>query len=302
MKDRKILGFTFPILLASFVLSSCGKGKTLETFTVTFKQDGYASITRKVEEGKAIENIPLPSPKYGYTVNWDVTDFTNIKSDLIVNAVATPNKYVLTYGAPGYSINGQTLSVTFDSVMSDLDMSLTREDATFLGWKYDDVIYTNESIWDVATNARLTPAWKEFDKCVVTFIDSDGQEIKKTVVKGKDLTDIPTVTPKTGYLVNWDVTDFSNIQEDIIVNAVLSPKTYQVKLDANGGNLSQTTVTVTYDQNYILPKPTHSDELAFVGWMYGTNKISTTGKWTLDVDGPIELIAEWGESDWTDIL
>ena len=168
MKDRKILGFTFPILLASFVLSSCGKGKTLETFTVTFKQDGYASITRKVEEGKAIENIPLPSPKYGYTVNWDVTDFTNIKSDMTVNVVATPNTYVLTYGAPGYSINGKTYSVTFDSVMSGLDMSLTRDDATFLGWEFDDVIYTNESVWDVATNATPQDVMKLFKVVIPT--------------------------------------------------------------------------------------------------------------------------------------
>lgn len=143
---------------------------------------------------------------------------------------------------------------------------------------------------------------KEYDKCVITFVDSDGSEIQKTVAKGQDLTDIPAVTPKTGYEVCWDVTDFTNIKEDMTVNAVVTPKSYQVTLNATGGSVSQTSFTMTYVQNYTLPKPVHPDELAFVSWMYGTSKVPTTGKWTIDAEGPIELIASWGESDWTDVL
>ncbi len=61
------------------------------------------------------------------------------------------------------------------------------------------------------------------ETCTITFVQEGQENIVKTVEKGLALTDIPTPAPVEGCEVAWNVTDFSNIQEDITVNAVVTP-------------------------------------------------------------------------------
>lgn len=69
-------------------------------------------------------------------------------------------------------------------------------------------------------------------------------------------------------------------------------KKYTVSLDANGGTLTETSVTVTLNKNYELPTPTKVG-YTFEGWMQGTSLIPTTGKWTIESD--ISVKASWTE-------
>lgn len=136
--------------------------------------------------------------------------------------------------------------------------------------------------------------------CTVTFRQENVEDIVKSVKYGEALIDIPTPNSKTGYIATWDVTDFSNIVEDIIVNAILTAKTYTLNLDPNGGTVSNNSVTVTYDQPYALEKAVHEENL-FISWKYNEQVIPLTGVWNIDVDESITLVAEWGGSAWTDI-
>lgn len=87
-------------------------------YTVTFKQDGQSDVTRSVEEGAALTDIPTPASVKGYTVVWDKgeSDFAAITADMTVNAVATANTYTITfdYGDSGF-VGPETLSVTYDA-------------------------------------------------------------------------------------------------------------------------------------------------------------------------------------------
>ena len=84
------------------------------TCTVTFKQNGEANVVKTVKQGEDLTDIPTPKEKTGYTVVWDITDFTNITEDMEVNAVATANTYTITYDANGGSVATATQVVTYD--------------------------------------------------------------------------------------------------------------------------------------------------------------------------------------------
>ena len=133
----------------------------------------------------------------------------------------------------------------------------------------------------------------------VTFKQEGKTDVVKTLGKGDNLTDIPIPAEKTGYNVIWDRTDFTGIMEDIVVNAVATAKTYMIILNANGGNVSQTTFTVTYGQAYKFEKPIHKEN-AFISWEYNGEKVALSGVWDIDIEsGEGELLAEWGDSIWS---
>ena len=131
-------------------------------YTVTFIE-GSKSTEIKVKEGADIPEaeIPVLTQKTGYTVDWDSEEFTNIQSDMTITAIATPNTYTATYDADGFEIDGTTVSLTYDAVCTNLDMSLTKEGQNFVGWLYNGKTYTQESIWQVAEDVELTPVWQE---------------------------------------------------------------------------------------------------------------------------------------------
>lgn len=277
------------------------------SFKVTFV-DGIQSKEVTVKKGEAVseEDVPAFVGKMGYSVAWDITDYTNIQENLTVTAVYTANTYTVTYDADGYAIDGTTVELTYDQVCSALDMSLTSAEFNFLGWKYVDVTYTNVSVWNVAEDVTLTASWAEKDRVVITFTDTDGSSITKTVVIGADLTDIPTPKDKTGYIVdtqNWyadsdctTVATFTNLQENDTVYAKAVAKTYNISYNANGGAVETTTQEVVYDEDYQLATPTNMlSYMRFDGWKdENGNVISMEGIWT--TDGGVNLIAQWTDT------
>ena len=92
-------------------------------------------------------------------------------------------------------------------------------------------------------------------------------------------------------------TDLWTIASDVTLTAKWA-KICTVKLNANGGTLSETTITVVQGEAYTLPTPTRVD-FGFTGWKYGTSKVATSGVWTIDSE-EITLTAGWREVGWTD--
>ena len=269
---------------------------------VTFIDLDESVTTKIVYQGEDLTDIPTPKEKTGYTVSWDASDFTNITTNMIVNAVAVANSYAVTYDAEGTAIDGSTVELVYDSKCTNLNMLLEKTGFEFIGWQYNDVVYTNDSIWNVADNVTLTAKWQDLSNATITFVDSDDSIITKTVEYGGTLTDIPTPKVKTGYTVKWDRDDFANLVEDITVVVITTAKTYTVYFDANGGEISKTSVTVTYDQAYSF-EDAFNEDYFFDSWTYNEESISSNGTWNIDEeDGVVELVAKWGESKWTDIL
>ena len=273
------------------------------TYTVTFV-DGAQSKAVKVKKGESVskEDVPAFVGKVGYSVDWDSKEYTNILSDMTVTAVYTANTYTITYDADGFAIDGTTVQLTYDALCTALDMSLTKEGANFLGWKYGDVTYTSESVWNVADNVTVTPDWEAKDQVTVVFMDTDGSTINKTIYEGQDLTDIPTPKAKTGYTVDsvW-YTDkactqtavFANVQAGFTVYAKATANTYKVSYDVNGGTMSALTQDIAFDSEYTLVTPTHEKSyMRFDGWqMESGNMLALTGMWTMTEN--VNVTAKW---------
>ena len=68
------------------------------------------------------------------------------------------------------------------------------------------------------------------------------------------------------------------------------PAKYEVKLDADGGNVSSEKVSVVYGQTYTLPEPIRHG-YAFLGWYCGEKSYQLEGEWKQLAN--VELVAKW---------
>lgn len=275
-------------------------------FTVTFRQSGYEDVI-KFSSGGAFDGkeIPATQSRTGYTVTWEEVDFSNVRADVVVNAVETPNEYTITYVAgDGATVSPTTQKVTYDSQYTLVVPEREDGEYTFGYWKYDGAAITNTGVWKIAADVTLTAEWiGNAETYTVTFVQNGQEAITRQVTKGGELTDIPAPQPKTGYTVTWDRTDFSNVSGNLTVNAVETPNEYTITYDLEnkeGATISSTTQTVTYDAPYNLYQPT-CEGYTFSGWKRADNgKTFENGTYTLTEN--ITLIAVWEEEEeesWT---
>lgn len=141
--------------------SSSSVPETPETFTVTFKQEGFEDVTKTVTEGTALTDVPTPQAVTGYTVVWDVTDFSAIEENLTVNAVKTANEYTLTYdleGKEGVTIENVTQTVTYDEAFTLA--TPTYEGYVFDGWVIKGTETALEAgAWTIAEDTTVVATW-----------------------------------------------------------------------------------------------------------------------------------------------
>ena len=296
------------ILVLAFALSLCGfagcgsdkKNETVETYTITFVQEGQDNVVKTVNKGATLTDIPTPVAVTGYEIVWDVTDFSDIQSDMTVTAVATPI-YTITFVQEGQenvirtakkgtaltdiptpvAVTGYEIvwDVTdFSDIQSDMTVTAVKTaltcTVTFVQEGQDNVVRTvnkgatltdiptpvavsgYEIVWDVTdfTNIQsdMTVTAVATPVYTITFVQEGQENVIRTAKKGTALTDIPTPVAVTGYDVVWDVTDFSDIQSNMTVTAVKTAKTFTIYYvvsdfaEGKGVTLSQTQQTVTY--------------------------------------------------------
>lgn len=110
-------------------------------YTVSFMVDGKLLVDKYVNHGFDLTDIPDIPTKPGYDwikPVWDVTDFSKITSDMVVNA-----KYTLNfYGINLYfdSRGGSEIPKVFDNISSVIGLEKykpTREGFAFSGWHRD---------------------------------------------------------------------------------------------------------------------------------------------------------------------
>lgn len=207
----------------------------IEKRTVTFVQDGYEPIIFEVLDGEAFDGAltPKTQAKEGYTVVWEEKIPSQITENIIINAVATPNTYYITYNAGEGNVNMAQQGVVYDSVPGSFAVP-TREGYKFKGWEYEGKVISAGDVWTIAKDVTLTAKWARI--CTIT-------------------------------------------------------------LNANGGKLEQTTITVVVGEAYALPSPTRLD-YCFVAWKDGSTKVALSGTWTMDV-AQITLTADWIDDGWT---
>ncbi len=142
-------------LNAGFGLAACGE----KEITVSFVQDGQETIVKTVKNGETLYDIPTPVQAEGYTVTWDRTDFSALEESVTVNAVATPNVYVINYeveaeasGCDGWQMVNYGEDFTLD--VPSLDGRV------FVGWKLNGTeTFVENGTYSWTDNITLTAVW-----------------------------------------------------------------------------------------------------------------------------------------------
>lgn len=266
------------------------------TYTVTFKQSGELDVIKKVKEGESLKDVPSPKEKVGYTVEWDKTSFTNVKENIVVNAIATANKYTVTYDANGGSVASATQEVTYDTEATLLEPE--REDYYFLGWSYDGVSVVSGAKWTIADDVTLVASWQDRrPEYTVTFIDGSFSSIV-TVKKGESVAeaDVPELIGKVGHTASWDKTDYSNVTENMTVTAIYTPITYTVTYSAEGFEVDGQTIHLTYGEACTGLAVLTSETQNFIGWVYNGNTYTAESVWNVAEEDAV-LTASWADKD-----
>ncbi len=286
-----------------------------KTYTVALRAEGGTIEVSSVEVTYN-ENYTLPTPtRVGYTfIGWKdetgtayaTTGVWTQESGVTLIAQWTTSTYTLTLDANGGKFadnaTSKEMTVTYGVAIGAMETP-TRENYTFVSWKKDGVTVQSTDIWNYVANTTFQAEWREeqTEYVTVTFVQSGFDDVVKQVVKGADLptTEIPDVNQVIGYDVAWESATYTNIQSNMTVEAVLTPKTYTISFDEDGGS-ELTDQTVTYKQAYTLAKPTKKG-YTFAGWSHNGQSISSGGDgvtiWEIADD--VTLKALWAANQYT---
>ena len=153
------------IVVMSFALVSCGGGNDdtdsnvdtntdtnveEKSYTITFKQADGTEEKVTVKAGEAV-NAPAAIQVDGYTVAWDVTDFSNVTADMTVNAVKTAIEYTITYEV-GDGTNDPANAKKYKISANDIILKAAAavEGLEFEGWYTDSSFAEGTKIEKIA--------------------------------------------------------------------------------------------------------------------------------------------------------
>lgn len=223
-------------------------------YIVTFKdKDGKTIKAEAVEEGQSA--TAPDAPEVGcYTFNrWDKA-FSDVHSDLEVNALYTQNVYTVTFLNEGVQHNKQQLFCGEDA---SKPADPTKEGHHFTGW---DAEFTN-----VQSNLTINATF-EINTYTVTFKDMEGNTIgEPQVVDWNTAAEAPVAPEVTcNHFTGWDKA-FDHVQADLTVTAQYAINQYEVKfLNWNGAELKKQTVDCGADAE--APANPSRDGHTFTGW------------------------------------
>lgn len=256
MRNKNCLFLAFALLICCvFCLVGCGK-----KYNVTFVYNNGSENT--LQEVKKAEEINLPTPtKDGYDFdNWYIDEAlknkfskdNKIESDITLYASWKIKEFDVKFYSGSEVIDSQKVKY---NEAATAPQSPTKEGYDFKGW---DKEFTN-----VKTNLDVNAVF-EIKKFTVKFMNGSTEVKSEEVEYGASAT-APANPTKSGYdFSSWDK-DFSNVKSDIVVNAVFTAKTFNIKYYDGETELDLNPKTFTYGDS-IVP-PTYSlSEYSFVGW------------------------------------
>lgn len=289
----------------SLGLVACGGGggeAETDTYTITFRQSGYEDVIETVEVGKTLDQSKIPlvqGSKTGYTVDWEIKDFSNVTSDTVVNVVETPKSYLLTAIAD----NGESesnIAVTYDQAYSITEP--TKTGFEFVRWYNVDTDEDFAAIgtWTIDGNLTVKAEWKALPKtmtfmgidlnntpidCYINFKTTEGG-LYAEFYAGDKFTDFVPHKEGATFIcwvdANGAEVDLSNytVTEDITVTAKFADKAtgqYVLAFIENG----KAPVTVTLDADAVIedsaiPATTETNDGYNVVWDFDKNAVVNT--------------------------
>ena len=253
-------------------------------------------------EGTATPQFVGTPVREGYTfAGWTPVVADTVSGHTTYEAIWLPNNYTITLDPSGGKLDEREVTVTFDAPVGQLPVP-TRDGYTFEGWiDREGNIYTAETVYTVAGDHFLIAVWTP-NQYTIT-LDAAGGELENntiTVTFGDLITELPVPT-RDGYtFVGW-LDENGNkvlagsayeVPADSTLTAQWSANAYAITLDAAGGEVDVTTITVEFGSAVnTLPVPTR-DGYTFLGW-FDAEGNAYTAETVYNVLGDITLTAQW---------
>ena len=133
-------------------------------FVVTFVNTDGNSETVKVQNGDALSDVTTPELKQvtGYTVAWNVVDFSTITSETTITAVKTAKTYTITYkSAEGVTLPSE-VTVTYGEEYNLGTPTNSDRGLYFAGWKNAE---TGEKV-------KTSGVWKVDDEDLTVTLEA----------------------------------------------------------------------------------------------------------------------------------
>lgn len=297
----------------------------LNDYTLTFDGNNGSIIGDSTITGKYRTEVQLPKAERarytfeGWATEPDATepeynDKLRLKENLTLYAVWKPEQFTITFNG-----NGGTTKV--ESVIEDyntkVDLPIAeRPGYTLLGWDENQeatkATYSTNSKYTIKGNTTLYAIWS-INTYTVTFNAREGT-VNQNTIEGTYNTEIrlPEATRKGYELLGWSedakatqpqYTNTYVIKENKVLYAVWNTKRYTVVLDANGGQIGDSTdsiksITNNYLTNITLPTATR-EGYTFTGWATNINAILGEYKTNYEIQDNITLYAIWTSDKYT---
>ena len=290
-----------------------------DTHTVTFNPfapDATVSpASVEVEHNQEIGSLPVPE-RAGYTfLRWtamgvEIKPTTLVVEDFVCRAEWEANTYTVTFNAVGGTVTPTEKDVTYESAYGALP-SPTLAGYNFKGWFTErngaGTQVTPDTVLTRAEDHTIYANWEEIPHGTfsVTFDAAGGicPEPSRSVVEGDQIGTLP-VPDRTGYdFLGWidslgnTVSDDTVVSADMVCVAQWQAKSFTVTFNANGGSVSLTSKSVTFDSPYgELPTPTRAN-YTFAGWYTDTvTGVKVTADMLVSITADLVLYARWVSS------
>lgn len=277
-------------------------------YLLALNADGATNYTSNSAYIKANTAVTLPTglTKSGYTANtWTGGIHTiTLKQDTNLSPVWGANKYTLYFNANGGSVSEASRKVTYGTTYGTLPTP-TRAGCTFAGWYNAPSGGTQVSANTVmaASDTTIYAHWTA--NTYTLYFNANGGSVSegsRSVTYNSTYGNLPTPTA-TGYtFLGWFTAASGGNQvssgthmgaSDTTIYAHWSINTYTLYFNANGGNVSETSRSVTYNSSYgSLPTPTRSDH-TFLGWFTEANGGTQVSNTTRIGNSNVTVYAHW---------
>lgn len=216
-------------------------------------------------------------------------EFEIQKAKYDLTGVKFPNRAYLYDGlAHGVQVFGLPFGVNVEySLNNKTEKGEYIIEARFYGdeQNYDAITQTKTANLVIADKDKLwSITFKQFGEEDRIFYVKKGESFDRVLR--------PAVRARTGYKVEWESADYSDITADMTVNAVFTPNNYQITVNENNGKENYK-VNVQYNRPYTIETPIKQG-FVFVEWTSSDGSVfASSGEY--NVSGNVYVIAKWKE-------
>ena len=136
-------------------------------YEVKFVQVDGTEESVQVKKGTTLQANEIPTCKQitGYTVTWEVTDFSTVTSGRIVNAVKTAKTYTISYQSEEGVTLPSEVTVTYGQAYTLKDPTHSDRHMYFTGWLNAETgeKFASSGVWEIDGDVTLKADWIEVD-------------------------------------------------------------------------------------------------------------------------------------------